>query len=246
MHVVICEDDLLYRNSLVDKVKKWMMKNHREDSVSIQQFASSEDLLEAWEHGLNIDMLFLDIEIPKEMDGLTLAKTIFSKCEHIPIAFVTNYSEYACDGYLVNAMRYIVKPIQCQAVFECMDIAWKRWKLADTAGLYVDTGKMVLNLPLREIIYLECIGHRVFIHVIGGSVFEVSRRLKEYKQKVPEQMFVQCHKSYVVNLMYVRKIYHNFAFLTDDKQIPIGRKYATLLYGSFCRFYQGENSERRT
>lgn len=64
MNVIICDDELIYRESVANKVVLWAKAHHHEAAVMIHQFSSSEDLLEEWEKGLQLDMLFMEIQIP--------------------------------------------------------------------------------------------------------------------------------------------------------------------------------------
>lgn len=158
MNVVLCDDESLFLTSIEQKVRAWSEKNGRTGSVMIHAYASSEDLLDAWQHGLQIDALFWDIQIPGEMSGLALAKEIHQINEYIPIVFITSYGEYAEEGYTVNALRYLRKPISEQAIAECMDIFWQRWRLQHSDSLVMDLPTQLLRLPVKTICILRCRG----------------------------------------------------------------------------------------
>ena len=89
MQVWLCEDDPIFRTSIESKISNWSKANHNFD-LSITTFRSSEDLLEHWQLGNHADIFFLDIQIPKELSGLELAKLIRQTDEDVPIVFVTN------------------------------------------------------------------------------------------------------------------------------------------------------------
>ena len=124
MQVVICDDELVYADSIRRSVERWAQETRRLDKIFVKVFSSSEDLLETWSNGMVIDLLFLDIQIPGELSGMEAAKEIHGKDEYIPIVFITNYSEYAFEGYSVNALRYLRKPVSQQDIDTCMNIAW--------------------------------------------------------------------------------------------------------------------------
>ncbi len=111
-----------------------------------QAFASSEELLYAWENVLEMDMLFLDIQIPGEMSGLEVAKAIRKVDSQICIAFTTSYSEYACEGYSVSALRYLRKPIADEQLFECLDIAYQQWVYRQDSSIFLDAQRRKLAL----------------------------------------------------------------------------------------------------
>ena len=239
MNVIICDDELECRDAIAEAVTAWAERNNHSNAVMIRAFSSSEDLLDAWEKGLSIDMLFLDIQIPNEMDGMNIAKAIFQRDEQIPIAFVTNYSEYACEGYLVNALRYILKPVQQQAIDDCMRIAWNHWQLAQTESIRIETGKQVMLVPARNILCIESFKHDLIITTTSNETLTVRGPISRYENLLPAGLFGQCHKSHIVNIMYVRKLDKGAATLIDGKTIPIGRKYASDFLQLFNQYNQG-------
>lgn len=239
MNIIICDDEQYYCDAIAAAVRAWAEAKHHTDAVMIHTYLSSEDLLEAWSHGLQIDMLFLDIQIPKELDGMKLAKKIFQQDERIPIAFVTNYSEYACEGYQVNALRYILKPVQQQAIDDCMNIAWHHWELAQTESIRIDTEKQTVLLPIQDILCVESFGHQLLIHSTSDAPLQVRGRISDYEALLPASLFGRCHRSYIVNVKYVRRLQKDSLMLAGGKSIPIGRKYSPAFIHLFNQYYQG-------
>lgn len=239
MNVIICDDEQIYRDSIEDKVRVWAKAHQHDAAVMIYSFASSEDLLEEWEHGLHFDILFMDIQIPYEIDGLKTAKIIFEQNENIPIAFITNYAEYACEGYLVNALRYILKPIRQQAIDDCMNIAWNRWFLAQSDSVRIETGKQVELIPVQQILFVESFAHRLLFTTVSGQHIDARGSISQLVMTLPKGLLGQCHKSYLVNVMYVRKLQTDSLTLSNGSNIPIGRKYASAFYQLFNQYHQG-------
>lgn len=239
MNVIICDDEQVYRTSIEEKVDVWAKEHQHESAVIVHSFASSEDLLEEWKRGLHFDMLFMDIQIPYETDGLKIAKTIFEQNENIPIAFITNYAEYACEGYLVNALRYILKPIRQQAIDDCMNIAWNRWVLTQSDSVRIEVGKQVVLLPLQQILLVESYAHRSLFTTTNGQQIDASGSIGQLASSLPKGLLGQCHKSYLVNVMYVRKLQTNELTLSNGTVVPIGRKYASTFYQLFNQYHQG-------
>ena len=110
MRVIICEDERCFQEALCNAIEEWKELTNHQD-VSCICFDSSEDLLASWEGGLSAELLFLDIQIPGELSGMALAKKIRQHDQTVSIVFVTNYADYVYEGYVVNALRYLKKPI---------------------------------------------------------------------------------------------------------------------------------------
>lgn len=238
MNVILCDDEKLFLASIKQKIISWAQKNEHSGSIMVHTYTSSEDLLDAWEHGLQVDALFLDIQIPGELNGLALAKEIHRVNEYIPIVFITSYGEYAEEGYVVNALRYLRKPVSQQAISECMNILWRRWELQHTECIVVDMPTQVLRLPVNAILYVEVLGHYCIIKTSENEQgYRLRQPLENIRKKLPLHLFVQCHRSYIVNLMYIRHITNGGITMADSSILPIGKNFQHNLMKEFRNYY---------
>lgn len=238
MNVIICDDEKMFLTSIESKIKAWAHKNDHIRGLMLYTFTSGEDLLDAWQHGLQVDALFLDIQIPGELSGLAVAKEIHRSNEYIPIVFITSYGEYAEEGYVVNALRYLRKPVSEQAIAECMNILWRRWILQHTECVVVDLPTQVLRLPVKSILYVEVRGHYCILKTTDSEQeYRFKQPLESIRKKLPIHLFVQCHRSYIVNLMYIRHIAAGNMTMADGTVLQIGRMYQTQLMKQFRHYY---------
>lgn len=240
MNVIICDDERMVLTSIEQKVMQWAQKNGHSNGIVVHTFTSTEDLLDAWEHGLQIDVVFLDIQVPGELSGLAVAKEIHSNNEYIPIVFITSYGEYAEEGYVVNALRYLRKPVSERAIAECMDILWRRWELQHRECVMIELPTQVLRLPVQSILYAEVSGHYCMIKTTDSEqIYKLKLPLDTIRKKLPVHLFVQCHRSLIVNLMYIRHITNTNLTMADGTQVQIGRMYQPQLMKQFRLYYLG-------
>ena len=238
MHVFICDDEEICLRALENCITRWAEEHSRRPSVTVRQFRSSEDMLDVMEHGPYPDMLFMDIQIPGEMNGIQAAQQVFSKNEHIPIVFLTNYIEFACDGYKVNALRYLLKPVTQADIDECMDIAWRRWLLLRETAIVLESHSNVLSLPAETILYIEAVRHDLkFFTVDQAGEHTIRYTFKQLKKQLTSGLLVQCHRSFIVNVRYVRGFQNGTITLSTGKQIPIGRNFSQQFVDAFKRYY---------
>ena len=243
MQIIICDDEPFYADTICQLIKSWAIRQGHLRSVSIRVFHSTEELIDEWSQGLLIDLLFMDIQIPGEIDGLQAAKQIFSANEYTPIVFVTNYAEYACDGYKVNALRYLRKPIQLEEMEECMNIVWRRWSLQQKTTVMIDSNRQTVHLPVQSVIYAESYLHTVVVHTADKiQRYEIRISLDALKKKLPPELFARCHRSYLVNVMYIRKIQRQEITVSTGTVIPIGRNYAEQFLKTYRQYYRGGNT----
>ncbi|MBQ8161180.1 MAG: response regulator transcription factor [Clostridia bacterium] len=244
MNIILCDDELLFLSSLEQKIGLWAQKSGHANNILISKFTSGEDMLDAWEHGMQIDALFLDIVLPGEMNGLSAAKQIRATNDYIPIVFITGFAQYAEEGFEVNALRYLRKPVTEDAVSQCMDIIWRRWALQNLNSVVLDLPTQILRLPAAAIMYAEISGHNCSVFTIDRENPYVFRQSIDYlRQKLSLDQFAQCHRSFLVNLMYVRHLTGNQLLMSDGTVIQIGRKYKSDFMLKFRKYYLGgENS----
>lgn len=244
MNLILCDDEPLFLSSLKEKIVAWGKKTGHSSALMINTFTSGEDLLDALEHGVFADALFLDIQIPGEMSGLAVAKEIYSRDENMAIVFVTYYGEYAEEGYTVGALRYLRKPVSDTAIEECMDVLWRRWELSNAECLLLDLPTQMIRLPLKAILYLAVSGHYCVLYTDNArQEYRFKKPLDEVQKELPEHLFVRCHRSFIVNLMYIRHIARGCITMANGAQVPIGKVYQPQLMHQFRRYYLGEERE---
>lgn len=244
MNLILCDDEAVFLDALRQKIMYWAEVSGHASSIILHTFTSSEDLLDAWHHGMIADAFFLDIQIPGELSGLAVAKEIHSINEYLPIVFITNFGEYAEEGYKVNALRYLHKPVTQKAVSECMDILWKRWSVRNTDCILIETPSHILRLPINAIIYVEVLGHYCILHMTDNhQTYRVKKALDVLRRKLPNSLFVQCHRSFIVNILYIRNISDGGITMSNGMVLQMSRNYQSQLIQQFRQYFLGGTPE---
>lgn len=216
--LAICDDspaDTLYLQGLVSK---WAKKVS--EIVEVQTFHSAEAFLFKYEEDKAFDILLLDIEM-EEMDGVTLARKVRSGNQQVQIVFITGYTDYIADGYEVEALHYLLKPIKEEKLFEVLERAVE--KLArNERTLLLDTADGIVRVPLYEIHWIEVQRNYVTIH--AAEDYTVKKSLSEVEAELDEG-FMRTGRSFIVNLKQVRRIGKNEVILADGSMIPLSRGY---------------------
>lgn len=171
-----------------------------------------------------IDLMFLDINMPK-ISGITLYKSLQNPPD---VIFTTAYSQYAVDGFEVNAIDYLLKPFSFQRFLSAINKAVERKGVKENQKnentfLLIKANKTIHKVNPNNIEYIEALGDYVKIHfensfIITNSTFSsVLKKLQTHK-------FIQTHKSFAVNLERMNRISGNQVFI-GTTSIPIGQKY---------------------
>ena len=167
-----------------------------------------------------IDVVFLDINMPK-LSGLSLVKELTP----VPtIVFITAYPEFAVQGFELEALDYLVKPVNPTRFAETIAKIRKKVHRENTDGhLLVKTDRKVFKVLLSEILYLKSSGD--YVHIIReGKSLITHDSLKNMERVLPPDRFVRAHKSFIVNLDYV-KAFEAGKISINGINIPIGNTY---------------------
>ncbi|MFH6991608.1 LytR/AlgR family response regulator transcription factor [Flavobacterium sp. FlaQc-48] len=177
-----------------------------------------------------VDLIFLDIRMPG-MNGLELARSIG---KNTMIIFVTAFSEYALDSYQVDAIDYLVKPIQPERFHQAVRKALDYTVLLEQANqntslefssdyIMVRADRQFIKIKHNDIFYIEGLKDYVILFLKDSKII-TNMNLKMIHHELPQNQFIRVSKSYIVNSLYVN-VFNNNTITILDKEIPIGNIY---------------------
>ena len=224
MRIVICEDEPNCRKDIIDNVHLWAKRGNHCDYY-IQEFQTPEDLLEEWKKGIQAD----------------LARRIRMWDERVAIVFITHSQNYLRAGYDVRAWQYLNKPVCYEDLAECLDIVHRQCALTGGKEHFVLDGPgSRVAIPYAKILYFEVRSPYTLIYLVDEEdPLTVRRRFSDFQGRLPPALFVLCHRSYIVNVMYVRSIEGNGAFLPNGTRIPIAKPFKKALNHAVDCYQQG-------
>ena len=216
--IAICDDspaDTLYLQGLVSN---WAKKVS--EIVEVQIFHSAEAFWFHYEEDKAFDILLLDIEMA-EMDGVTLARKVRSGNREVQIVFITGYNDYIADGYEVEALHYLLKPVKEEKLFEVLERAVVNLARNERV-LTLDTAEGLVRVPLYEIRWIEVQRNYVTIH--ATEEYTIKKPLSEVEAELDEG-FMRTGRSFIVNLKQIRRIGKTDVILADGSAVPLSRGY---------------------
>ena len=216
---------------------------NRQTTVNVTIFNHANDLLQAIETH-EPDLLFMDIDAGKsEPDGISLAKRIRIWSTDLPIVFVTCMQEWALLGYEVQALHYLIKPATTQEVEICFNRLEKLTghRLKKRASISIISDYKTLEIPVAAIQYAEVKGNTVTVHLPGRSI-PSNTSMTSLERQVGDAL-LRCHRSYLINPKFVKRIDSNDFVLTTGERIPIrinGRKSTIAQYHDWIMRHMDE------
>lgn len=157
----------------------------------------------------------------KRIDGITAAKIIRGLDENVIIIFITNIVQYAVKGYSVQALDFIIKPIDYDAFVQKLEMALRKVhkNQAETVCIKLLSGLSIFKLD--DIVCIEIVSRRLFIHTIDKS-FQCNETLQGIEEKLNDERFYRCHAAYLVNLQHVRQVYSS-DMIVAKRRVPVSR-----------------------
>lgn len=172
----------------------------------------------------DIDLLFLDINMPK-ISGLTFYKSLQNPPH---VIFTTAYSQYAIEGFEVNAVDYLLKPFSFDRFFKAVNKvlenpSGQELKNHEDFFVLIKSGKTLHKVDPDDILFIEALGDYVKVH-LETSYLLTNNTFKSVLESLPELMFIRTHKSYAINFKKMNSLEGHLITIHNHK-IPIGQKY---------------------
>ena len=221
MNIVICEDNIEELNIINEYIEQWSKNNNIK--VKIDKYQSSESFLFEWTDYNKYDIVFFDIKM-KKVSGIELSNLVREKNKVVDIVFVTGMIEYALHGYKVSAMQYLLKPIKQDDIYSCLNKVLERIDSTDESSKFmiIKTPKKSMKLNYDEIYYFEMFSPNIVIHTIKEEI-ALRKKISEIEKELKSSSFIRCHRSYIVNLKYVKSISKKTIILENEVNIPLSR-----------------------
>ena len=199
LRIAIVDDEQKERQLLQDYVQRYLQGCGR-DAHFLLYKDGSELVKEAPK---DLDILFLDIQM-EEVDGISAARVIRQYDEEVLIIFITNMVQYAIEGYSVNAMDFVLKPVDEAAVARELDKAMKRLQKKTTPLISLKGNDGMFVVDTKDITYIETYERRLLVHTVKENI-PCNDTLQSLEERLPG-FFFRCHSAYLVNLRQVERI----------------------------------------
>ena len=214
--VAIVEDDERYQAQLERYIHRY--EEESGEQFNIRLFSDGDEIVD--HYAGNYDIIFLDIEM-RRLDGMGAARIIRSLDREVILIFITNMAQYAIQGYEVEAMDYVLKPIRYFAFSQEMEKAVKRLSMTNRRVLRIEQDQGILLLNLREVGWMESQGHNILIHK-GEETYQIRQTVKEMEAQLEGAGFARCNSGYLVNLAHVKRVEKDTVYV-GDVGLPISR-----------------------
>jgi Response regulator of the LytR/AlgR family len=186
-------------------------------------FTSAPDALPVIEEE-KINLIFLDINMPR-INGLEFSKSLPGS---LKIIFTTAYDQYALDGFKVNALDYLLKPISYADFLQASNRAlewFKRMEEEQQTSIFIKSGHRIEKIDFEDIVYIENQRDYVLFHLEStGDPIHSLISMQSLEKKLPEKLFMRVHRSFIVNKNKIKTIERN-CIIFGKVYIPVSDSY---------------------
>ncbi len=239
MKCIIIDDEPLAREGMelnVQEMDFLQLKGQFGDAISAYNYLMENE----------VDLMFLDIQMPGEMTGLDLIKSLSDP----PLVILTTaYPEFAVEGFELNVVDYLVKPIRLQRFIQAVNKARKKYLALQTDVsteddgdyIYIKADRKFVRLKLDDIQYIKGMKDYVMVYTKTDR-YMTAMNIKTIFNQLEHPSFVRISKSYIINADYIKEVNHN-GVMIGDEEIPLGKTYKEEFIE---RFIKGRLIQRKT
>ena len=239
MKCIIVDDEPLAREGMelnVQEMDFLELKGQFGDAISAYNYLMDNE----------VDLMFLDIQMPGEMTGLDLVKAL----KDPPLViFTTAYPEFAVEGFELDVVDYLVKPIRMQRFIQAVNKAKEKYESSHTeiqsdeegTYIYIKADRKFVRLKLDDIQYIKGMKDYVMVYTLNGR-YMTAMNIKTIFNQLDHPSFVRISKSYIINADFIKEVNQN-GVIVGEEEIPLGKTYKEEFID---RFIKGRLIQRKT
>ncbi len=204
------------------------------DFINLAKSFTNPDELLKYIARFPVDLLFLDIRMPS-VSGIQFRKKLPGD---MMVIFTTAYSEYAVEGFNLNAVDYLLKPFTYDRFLQAVNKANDFYKFlhhhepAEQQYLFVRADYSLVKIMLEDILYVEGLDDYLKIYLSSRKPLVVRMTMKTMLEKLPEKDFIRVHRSFIIPLARIEKVRNKMVYI-GGKEIPVGSSYEKLFFDSY-------------
>lgn len=220
----ICDDDIKFGCQIEEYLKEYASNEHIE--IETEVFISGEEYLSFLKMESKLDLLFLDIEFGKRIDGIVVGNIMRSDSanEATQIVYVSAKESYAMRLFKTRPMDFLVKPITREAINRIMKEYIRIFSCKKNFFEY-HVGKTECRIATNEIMYFQCNGKKIRIVTSKKEEKEFYGKMADVEKQLDSKSFVAVHKSYILNINFVYEFYPDRVVMVTNEIIPISQSF---------------------
>lgn len=199
MIIGICEDDPFFLKELRKKIEAQPQNIFQ---FKILEFNSGQEMLTS---DAPFDLVFLDIELQEQLNGLDIASALQQRLPNVILVFISSYTKYIASAMHLPTFQFLLKPVDDQIFAEEFARCIDRYRSDHDTMTILQDGKEI-NLAMKDILYITTIKRKMKIYDRSYNFYEMYGKLSDWEDFLLLHHFVRVHKSFIVNCRYIKKL----------------------------------------
>lgn len=233
VRITIVEDDPVDLARLTDCLRQY--EAEQEERFDVKSFSNPSDFLSAYRS--DCDLIFMDIELPV-FNGVDVARQLREMDSVVTLVFITNMEQYAVNGYEVDALDFVVKPINYYRFSSMMRKALRGITRRGEKEVIVQSSGTITRLRVSQILYVEIRDHLLIYHTDQGKI-ESWGKLADAEAELADHHFARCSSSHLVNLRHVISVVGNDVDVAGTK-LPVSQRRRKAFYACVTNYLSGK------
>lgn len=228
--IALCEDEKIFYDEQERICRRIFEKLNIEYQLSL--FDNSAKFIAAFSlEGKRFDLILLDI-VMDGANGMELARMIRQADKDVTIIFITSNIGYALEGYNVQALNYLMKPVDEQVLEKLIETDYNN-RFKNNYFVFED-GAQKVRVFINDIMCLETMGRKVAV-TLDSRIVYYSGKLSQLLELLPKDRFLRCHQAYILNLQNIREFDGQNAIAINNKIVPVSRSYKKDVQKAFLK-----------
>jgi len=235
LRIAVCDDSPSFLESTKAMIERF---ENTSQNLTMELFEDGDALISA-HLKRPFDIIFLDIVMPL-LNGIDTAKEIREKDKTVKIVFLTSSKEFAVDSYSVKASNYLLKPLEENKLFACLEELISELSTA-SKSITVKGIDAAHRIELSDIEYIEAQGKHIVFYLTGNKTVKSLEPLYIYENMLLlDDGFFKCHRSYIVNIHRIDSFSHSEILMHSKNRIPISRSFQKSFESVYFRVIFGK------
>jgi len=230
-YIALCDDNPFDLAEMTAYLADLKGANIRVESMT---YSNGVDLIQEHKNGRRFHLIVLDM-LMSPLNGIETAKQIRRYDAAVPILIVTSTVQYALDGYQINAWRYLMKPVDRGIFIKEITAILKAQEKADQNYFLVSNEAGITKVRLDDILYFESDQHVIKLKAVNDA-YLFRGTLGSIEEKLEQQHFLRVHKSFLVNMKYVKNIFKNVIKMENGDRIFVSKNRSPEIYAQLLNY----------
>ncbi|GAA3232302.1 LytR/AlgR family response regulator transcription factor [Oerskovia jenensis] len=217
IRIGVVDDEPASRDIVLGHLDRFQVEN--DVTFDVRTFSDGRELVTGYRP--DFDILFLDVQM-NDLDGLDTARHIRTLDSQVVIVFVTNMAQYAIQGYEVDALSYLLKPVPWFAFSQELRRSIDRVRRSGADTLMLTVNGALARVDLLDVVYIESIKHRVIVHAVDRT-YAFTGALKTFEADLADKGFFRSNSCYLVNMRHVTAVDQNTCVMRGGDELQVSR-----------------------